>query len=294
MDWKSVARCISRERGRAVSLDQPKFINGGGCINSAAVVSGSDGRRYFVKFNDPSCGSMFEAELTGLVELKSAEAVRVPEPVCCGVSDNAAFLVLEYLELGARKSGTEKRLGQQLATVHRKTASLYGWDRHNTIGATPQINSKTDDWIEFWRIHRLGYQLSLARQNGHGCDLQRTGERLLSGLNVFFSGYDPQPSLLHGDLWGGNFAALSDGAPVLYDPAVYYGDRETDIAMTELFGGFGSSFYASYRDNYPLDAGYQTRKHLYNLYHVLNHLNLFGGGYLRQVETLLDLLVAEL
>lgn len=292
IDWDLVAEGISRVTGSAVQLGRRRAISGG-CINSAAIVA-ADKRNYFVKFNSLTRLAMFEAEIAGLVELKRAETVRVPEPVCCGVSNDCAFLVLEYLELGAGDSQTEEWLGKQLAALHRKSASLFGWHRNNAIGATPQINSETDRWSDFWRNHRLGYQLALARQNGYGSVVERKGERVLADLDRFFSAYIPRPALVHGDLWSGNFAALPDGKPVLYDPAVYYGDRETDIAMTELFGGFGASFYAAYRDDYPLDEGYQTRKHLYNLYHVLNHLNLFGSGYRRQTEHLLDVLIGEL
>jgi fructosamine-3-kinase len=292
IDWNTVADCVARATGRAVNIESSRLISGG-CINSAAILTGQS-HRYFVKFNDFTCLAMFEAEKAGLMELKQADAVRVPEPLGCGVSNDCAFLVMEYLELHPADSDTDARLGKQLARLHRNHAPLFGWNRDNTIGLTPQINSETERWIDFWRNHRLGYQLMLARQNGYGKVLEQKGERLLAGLDRFFSPYNPRPALLHGDLWSGNFAALPDGEPILYDPAVYYGDREADIAMTELFGGFDASFYTAYREDYPLEEGYKARKHLYNLYHVLNHLNLFGSGYRRQVEQLLDVLIGEL
>ena len=171
-----------------------------------------------------------------------------------------------------------------LASVHRHQADRFGWQRDNYIGSTPQQNGWRESWIAFWRERRLEPQIALARANGYRIEVPPVW-RLLEG-------HEPAPSLLHGDLWSGNAAFLPDGAPVLFDPAVYYGDREADLAMTELFGGFPREFYSSYRKIYPLDAGYEKRKHLYNLYHLLNHLNLFGSGYLGQVERTLGLLHA--
>jgi len=148
------------------------------------------------------------------------------------------------------------------------------------------------DWIAFYRAWRLRPQFELARHNAAPRGLLRQGERLLERLEAFFPGYHPMPSLLHGDLWGGNHG-YADGVPVLFDPAVYYGDREVDLAMTELFGGYPADFYAAYREAWPLDPGYRVRKPLYNLYHVLNHFNLFGGGYAAQAEAMVRRLLAE-
>ena len=172
-------------------------------------------------------------------------------------------------------------------------APRFGWPRDNTIGTTPQVNAWGDDWAEFFRDRRIAPQLALAARNGHGGALQRDGERLLAAIPALLAGHAPAPSLLHGDLWSGNAACLATGEPVIFDPAVYYGDREADLAMTELFGGFGADFYAAYRDAWPLPDGYERRRTLYNLYHVLNHLNLFGGGYGAQAETMIARLLAE-
>jgi len=177
--------------------------------------------------------------------------------------------------------------------MHRIWHGQYGWTQNNTIGMTPQQNSWMDNWITFWRDNRLGFQLDLAARHGAPGALLRKGEHLMSELAVFFSADQPKPSLLHGDLWGGNWAADPQGHPVVFDPAVYYGDRETDLAMTELFGGFSDDFYAAYREIYPTDEGYATRKTLYNLYHVLNHFNLFDGGYAAQAERMMDILLSE-
>lgn len=266
---------------------------GGGCINSAMVLE-DDRRRYFVKTNHATLVTMFAAEAAGLEEIRNTGTVRAPAPVCWGNHDDSAYLVLEYIELGAGGNAASYRLGEQLAAMHRATHVRFGWDRDNTIGSTPQINTPSDDWLVFWRERRLAMQLELAAHKGYRGRLQQQGERLLEKLTGLFASYRPVPSLLHGDLWSGNYAADSAGNPVIYDPAPYYGDREADLAMTELFGGFGRSFYAAYQQAWPLDDGYRTRKTLYNVYHILNHLNLFGGGYLGQAESMIDSLLAEI
>jgi len=213
--------------------------------------------------------------------------------VCVGKNHSNAYIVMEYIAIGGsgRKQSIEA-LGHQLASMHRVTKAQYGWFRDNTIGSTPQINTVNDDWIHFWRERRLAFQLDLAARKGYGGRLQQKGELLLTKLQGFFS-QPPPASLLHGDLWSGNYAISDTGEPVIFDPAVYYGDREADLAMTELFGGFPASFYAAYNGAYALDEGYAVRKTLYNLYHILNHLNLFGGGYGGQAERMIEQLLSE-
>ncbi len=289
--WNTVAESIAAASGAPFSV-AARHSAGGGCINQAYVLEGG-GRRYFVKTNGTEHLPMFDAEADGLRELASSGAIRVPQPVCLGNAGGSAFLVLEYIEFAAAGRGGAQRLGTQLAALHRSNAAQFGWRRDNTIGATPQINTWSGDWVDFWRERRLGYQLGLAAAHGCGGRLQREGGKLLDRLPQFFANYLPLPSLLHGDLWGGNAAFDAAGHPVIFDPAVYYGDREADLAMTELFGGFSADFYAAYRESYPLDPGYATRKALYNLYHVLNHFNLFGGGYLGQAERMIAALLAE-
>ena len=285
-----IAAAIARATGAAFSPSRQAAL-GGGCINRAFKLS--DGvRSFFVKTNDASRLTMFEAEAAGLEEILATHSLRAPRPICHGISDGAAWLVLEYLELGTSGSGAE--MGRLLAQMHRKTAGQFGWTRDNTIGSTPQINAWAEDWVEFFRDRRLGHQLDLAASKGYGDALQRKGERLRSELGAFFSTHQPAPSLLHGDLWGGNAGYARSGEPVIFDPAVYYGDREADLAMTELFGGFGADFHAAYREAWPLDSGYAVRKHLYNLYHILNHAYMFGGGYVGQAASVLDRLLAEL
>ena len=221
------------------------------------------------------------AEAEGLAALRAAGA-RVPALIGHRTQGNQAVLELERLELGS--SGDYGALARMLAAVHRSETDRYGWPGDNYIGATPQLNGWSTDWVEFWRERRLRPQLELAARNGFALDCGF----LLQSLGKLI-GHRPPASLLHGDLWSGN-AGFHRGAPVLFDPAVYYGDREADLAMTELFGGFPREFYAAYEEAYPLPAGYAQRKRLYNLYHLLNHLNLFGGGYLGQVKSTLGLL----
>jgi protein-ribulosamine 3-kinase len=287
--WHRIREHIRAETG--VRVRDTRESIGGGCINEALRILG-EGRDFFVKLNAASKADMFVAEAEGLLELAASGTVRVPAPVCWGVAGNMAYLVLEYLQFG--RGGKGSVLGEQLAAMHRVTRADFGWHRGNTLGSTPQINTPCGDWLAFWREQRLGYQLQLAARNGWGGELQRLGEQLLAELGSLFDGYRPQPSLLHGDLWSGNHGYLADGQPVIFDPAVYFGDRETDLAMTELFGGFGGDFYAGYRAAWPLDVGYASRKQLYNLYHILNHLNLFGGGYQGQALRMLQQLLAEL
>jgi fructosamine-3-kinase len=227
-----------------------------------------------------------------LREILASGTLLAPGPVCSGRADGQAYLVLDYLDLGGR--GSDAELGRQLAAMHRVSQERFGWWRDNSIGATHQSNASHEDWPTFWRDRRLGFQLALARRRGAPGHMLSLGERLLGSVDAFFTTYHPVPSLLHGDLWGGNYGFLQGGEPVIFDPAVYYGDREADLAMTELFGGFSAHFHAAYREAWPLDPGYGARKTLYNLYHVLNHYNLFGGGYAGQAAAMVDRLLAEL
>jgi len=265
----------------------------GGCINQAyRIVDGA--QRYFVKLNTADSFSMFEAEAAGLMEIHQSHTLRVPLPVCYGQNNRYAWLVLEYLDINRSIHDNAADFGIQLAAMHRVVSKQFGWIRNNTIGQTLQVNTLSANWVNFWRTHRLGYQLDLAKANGYHGKLQKMGEQLLLDLDSFFSGSVFTPSLLHGDLWSGNYSYDSGRNPVLFDPAVYYGDRETDIAMTELFGGFPANFYSAYRHDYPLDSGYNLRKVLYNLYHILNHLNLFGSDYQHQAEQMMNKLLAEI
>ncbi len=265
---------------------------GGGSINETFCLEGTDGKRYFLKLNDSKHHPMFIAEAASLAAIAATDTLRVPRPIAHGIADNRSFLVLEHLHLSSR--GDARQLGTQLAALHRCTAKRFGFHQDNFIGTTAQPNKWSDDWISFWREQRLGFQLHLATENGYGGQLQDLGRKLLDALPHFFEDYTPQPSLLHGDLWGGNHAFLADDTPVIFDPAAYYGDRECDLAMTELFGGFPEGFYTAYHAAWPLHAGYAARRGLYNLYHILNHANLFGSGYASQAEQMMRRLLAAL
>ena len=288
--WQDITDAISRASG---SDFRPRAQDplGGGCINSAFKLSDGD-QAWFVKTNSATRLDMFEAEAAGLNALADTKTIGVPRALCTGTSGDTAFIVMRHLQLGHGSTLGWREAGRQLAGLHRRTADAYGWQRDNTIGATHQVNDWCDDWVTLWREQRLGFQLAEAARNGYGGRLQSLGEQLLDRFAVLID-HAPPPSLLHGDLWGGNLSFTRSGEPVVYDPAVYYGDREADVAMTELFGGFSADFYAAYRDAWPLDSGYRVRKTLYNLYHVLNHLNLFGGGYGGQAQGMMERLLAE-
>ncbi|WP_438971322.1 fructosamine kinase family protein [Methylophaga sp.] len=282
------------ETATGMALQQTNITSiGGGCINAAYRLD-SDDRSFFIKVNSPNLSAMFEAEAQGLQEMAAINAVRVPKVICYGVADGYSYLALEYIPLGSLRGNATKLLGQQLAELHKTQQPYFGWHMDNTIGSTPQINDREHDWLTFWQHERLGKQLEFAAKNGFGGRLQSQGEKLQINLDKILQGHQPHPSLLHGDLWGGNASADDEGNPVIFDPACYYGDREADLAMTELFGGFGGDFFAAYNDTYPVEDGYPIRKTLYNLYHIINHLNLFGGGYLGQAESMIDRLLAQI
>ena len=288
--WEHIAADLAAATGEPCVLKQQGAV-AGGCISEAQRVRFGE-TDYFVKLTSASRVDMFMAEFDGLNELRQCTALHIPAPLCCGSDETSAWLVMEHLSLGGR--GDPVALAEGLATMHRICHDEYGWYRSNTIGATPQDNTCSSDWVEFWRLHRLRFQLELAAHNGAPGRLLSQGEKLLGVFPALFESHVPEASLLHGDLWSGNYAYTPTGEPTLFDPAVYYGDREADLAMTELFGGFEPDFYAAYNNAWPLDSGYRTRKTLYNLYHILNHFNMFGGGYAGQAQRMMDSLLSEL
>jgi protein-ribulosamine 3-kinase len=265
----------------------------GGDINKAWKLIDQDGRAWFLKLNKPVFAEYFAAESAGLLELNRAPGICVPEPAGHGVTETHAWLLLEWLEMSSPDVAADERFGRALAEMHRITAEQFGWHRDNVIGATPQSNNWSDDWAAFYSKERLAPQLSLAGHKGAPSSLLNAGSQLLDKVDTFFTAYTPVPSLLHGDLWGGNRSMLTDGTPVLFDPAVYFGDRESDLAMTHLFGGFGKAFYAAYEAAWPLEENHDARQTLYKLYHVLNHFNLFGSSYLGQAEKMIQKLLAK-
>lgn len=261
---------------------------GGGSINAAYQID-----NVFLKVNRPHLAEMFTAEAEGLAAMAATNTLRSPEVLAVGETADYSYLLLEYIPL-KRLSNAAAECGEQLARMHQIPQAYFGWHRDNTIGSTPQVNDRQQSWISFYQQQRIQKQLNFARKNGFGGKLQTQGTRLIEVIPAFFSNYLPQPALLHGDLWRGNAAADDNGNPVIFDPACYFGDREADIAMTELFGGFSADFYSAYQATYPLDAGYTSRKTLYNLYHILNHLNLFSGGYLSQAESMINQLLSDI
>ena len=292
MNWQTISDQIESATGQPFDVVSAHSLSGGD-INSAFRLQGL-GKSYFVKLNRADLVTMFEAEFAGLQDIARTQTLRVPAPVVCGQTTGHSFIVLEYLEFGRANKTSDRLLGRQLALMHHQKNPYFGWHRDNTIGSTLQLNSQSHDWLTFWRQQRLGFQLQLATTKGYGGRLQANGERLCSDMAALFDNDLPHPSLLHGDLWAGNAAVDKQGDPVIFDPACYYGDREADLAMTELFGGFSQDFYAAYQAVWPLDHGYGVRKTFYNLYHILNHLNLFGGGYLRQAESMTAMLLSEI
>ena len=292
MKWQSILDQIEAVAGRPFNGIAAHPLSGGD-INTAYRLQSPE-RSYFVKLNRADLLSMFEAEFAGLQALAKTQTVRVPVPIACGKTAEQAYLVLENIDFGHSNKASDGLLGQQLALLHQQIQPYFGWHRDNTIGSTLQINSSSNNWPHFWCEQRLRFQLQLAASKGYNGRLQTDGERLCNDLTVLFENYQPQASLLHGDLWGGNVAVDKQGIPVVFDPACYYGDREADLAMTELFGGFSRYFYDTYQATWPLDKGYGIRKVLYNLYHILNHLYLFGRGYQRQAEDMIAMLLSEI
>ena len=288
--WQAISADICESTGQRQAFSVEGAVSGGDINRTWRVKFGS--MPLFVKLNSAARIQMFAAEAKGLRELASSNTLKVPQAVCYGSDEQTAWLVLEHLPLDGQ--GDTRELGRGLAAMHRVKRKQFGWERDNTIGSTPQHNDWQDNWTQFWRQQRLGFQFELAARNGHGGQLQDRAQRLLADLPALLGSHTPSPSLLHGDLWSGDTAFTDQGTPVIFDPAVYFGDRETDIAMTELFGGFGPGFYSAYREAYPLDSGYSVRKKLYNLYHVLNHLNLFGGGYAARALSMTESLLAEI
>ncbi len=285
--WTAIAQHISAKTGTVFSIQDRRSV-GGGCINQAYQITDGD-RRFFLKLNQATQAAMFEAEALGLQDMYYSQTIRVPKPICWGTADGSAYIVMEWLDLSGGGSGAWDRMGEALAAMHRVTSDQgFGWRQNNTIGDTPQPNPWTDSWLDFYREHRLRHQFRLAgRRGGH---FPRQHE-LLMALPDLLAGHTPSPALVHGDLWSGNAAVTQDGEPVILDPATYFGDREVDIAMTELFGRFPADFYKAYNAAYPLDFGYATRKTLYNLYHIINHFNLFGGSYESQANRMIDQLL---
>ena len=278
-------QAITASTGEAAVIVSSRSV-GGGCINDAQHVQLADGRNYFLKSNSARLAVMFEREAEGLQALGECGAIRIPQPIANGTTTDGqlSFLVLEWIQAGRARADSSRQFGRELARLHRQaTAPRFGFSHDNFLGSTPQVNDWSADWCEFWSEFRLGYQFRLAAENGHAdAEFRRLSQHVLAATQTLIEEPIEPPALLHGDLWGGNYLYDEQGAAVLIDPAVYYGRREAELGMTRLFGGFDSQFYAGYEEIWPLAPGAETRISFYQLYHVLNHLNLFGASYRSQ------------
>lgn len=259
---------------------------GGGCIANASRLE-TDGSPYFLKYGDEEVARTFEGEAAGLKALGAADSpLVVPSVVetAPATNERPGFLVMEWINSGRQGRDFWGRFGEGLAELHRTTADEYGFERDNFIGQLPQHNDRTDRWPSFFREQRLEPQVEMARERGRWRSAWDEGLETLYRRLPDILPAAPEPSVLHGDLWKGNFMVTSIGDPALIDPATYYGHREADLAMTELFGGYENRFYDAYRSAWSLEPEYETRRNVYNLYHLINHLNHFGGGYAGSIE----------
>jgi fructosamine-3-kinase len=260
----------------------------GGCISDArrVRVRTDDGREcdYFVKSNGVSFLDNFHAEWDGLDRLAGADAIAVPRPIAVGSSGGRAWLVLEWVDQGSASTDYFETFGRQLARLHQVTeGNEIGLPRNNFLGSATQINTPCDRWPEFVAQHRIGYQLRWATDQGLAdSQLQRDVAEIVERMDELLAGSEPSTALLHGDLWSGNYLCGADGQPVLIDPAVYYGNREAEFGMLKLFGSCPPRFYDAYDETFPFAQGWGRRVNVYVLYHLLNHLNLFGRGYHHQ------------
>lgn len=279
-EFKRAGRwCEEHDYGSLVAIEPA----GGGCINRGAVLETESGASFFAKMNDKAPPDMFPKEAEGLQALQVEGGPRVPEVYHAG----AHFILLENLDPGPHKSGYWPQLGRELAALHRQSNDQFGFHHHNYIGSTPQKNPWMEDGFEFFARYRLLYQARLGRDRGHlSTDDVRRVESIANRLQDLVPAQDP--ALIHGDLWSGNVITDREGNPAIIDPATHYGWAEAELAMTGLFGRFPAAFYEAYGDHYPLEPGVKGRFPIYNLYHLLNHVNLFGGGYLSQVRSVLS------
>ncbi|KAE9605456.1 putative protein-ribulosamine 3-kinase [Lupinus albus] len=273
--------------GQATKITKIRPV-GGGCINLASRYD-TDAGSFFVKTNRSIGPSMFEAEALGLEAMYETGTIRVPKPHKVGpLPTGGSFIVMEFIEFGASR-GNQSALGRKLGEMHKagKSNKGYGFDVNNTIGSTPQINTWSSDWIQFYGECRLGYQLKLALDQYGDKTIYEKGQRLVKSMGPLFDNVVIEPCLLHGDLWSGNISSDKNGEPVILDPACYYGHSEAEFGMSWC-AGFGGSFYNSYFEVIPKQPGFEERRDLYMLYHYLNHYNLFGSGYRSSSMSIID------
>ena len=300
--WQHVSQLVSEQTSTPFKPTHITSVSGGD-ISRAYVITGQNDQ-FFIKLNDHSTQAMFKSEQMALnvilgeqsntasLAAKSPEAPKpiAPSPITIGTYEAYSFIILEYLPL--QDDGDDFKLGQCVAQLHQRQGDTFGWPEDNFIGTTSQTNTLSEKWSTFWIESRMKPQLKLAIDNGYGRTIKPLIPLFLTACETLLKNHTPPPSLLHGDLWRGN-AGFANAEPFIFDPASYFGDRETDIALTELFGGFSRRFYQGYSSILPLDDDYAKRKPLYNLYHLLNHLNLFGTGYLRQVTSTMTSVISD-
>ena len=259
----------------------------GGCISDAYKITTKDNSNFLLKYNPSVSTDMFLKEANGLIELSKSGTIRNPEVL----GFDTDYILLEYITTGNKKKNFFENFGMNFAKMHKFTAENYGFYEDNYIGSNPQKNipneTEKKDWASFYFHKRILFQLQLAEKLGNSTEELRSGISKLEEKITTIISSNENPSLLHGDLWGGNYMIDENGQAVLIDPAVYYGNREVDLGMTKLFGGFSSEFYSAYNKEFPIEDGYEYRENIYKLYHVLNHLNLFGGGYYSQALSLI-------
>ena len=266
------------------------YATGGGSINQTQVLELTNGERVFMKQNSNPPTDFFLAEVKGLRLLtKAKKGPRIPKPIALQSGPRPTFLIMEYLESSNESKNFSDGLARKLAELHRISQDHFGLDHDNFIGSTPQKNNLEKDGIIFFRDHRIQFQRQLAQKAGLlPVSIDKKFDSLCENLNRFLDTSGERPALMHGDLWSGNYFPDSKGNPCIFDPAVYYGLREADIAMTELFGRLPDRFYDAYHEAFPMNHGYHERKDIYNLYHLLNHLNLFGSSYLSSVQKIVN------
>lgn len=276
------------EKELQIKIHSVKSI-GGGCINDAEIITDNFNNSYFLKKNLYSPADMFFKEANGLKELSKASVIRIPKPILV----NEKFLLMEYIKSAPRSKKFDENFGRAFARLHKFYGNEFGFYEDNYIGSTPQKNipdkDEKNNWIKFYLNKRIMFQFRLLEKAGYADDKLRKGISYLeNNIEKILRGSENKPSLLHGDLWSGNYITDENGEACLIDPAVYYGNREADLAMTKLFGGFSSTFYKAYQEEFPLPDGYEYRENIYKLYHVMNHLNLFGSGYYSQTISLIS------
>lgn len=283
MSLEKVADDLANRHGVFIDPAHASPVTGGD-IHSAFRTQCQFGP-VFVKLAQGALAVPLAAEADGLAGLAQASELRVPNLVAFGASADTTYLVLEWLDFESKSSAANRILGKHLAQLHRHSAESFGWRCDNVIGRTPQLNPVMTDWPEFFASARLEPQLRRAETNGAGAGTVASVSAVIASLHRLLD-HQPPPSLIHGDLWGGNWGVIDANEPVAFDPAVHYADRECDLAMTRLFGGFAAAFYEAYGETWALPYGWERRQPVYQLYHVLNHFNLFGGGYEQQAERL--------